>query len=76
MLRYVRRMAPVYGLQRSLLDGAALAFLTLLDEESRAVMRGRIRAHLLPGGSDADLRALLRAGADQNPHDSPLIGSV
>ena len=61
MLRYVRRMAPVYGLQRSLLDGAALAFLTLLDEESRAVMRGRIRAHLLPGGSDADLRALLRA---------------
>lgn len=48
-LDYARAMTPVYGLQRSLYDGAAMAFQTQLDPASAARLEALIIKHLLPG---------------------------
>ncbi len=48
-LDYVRCSTPTYGLQRSLYDGFALAFLTQLGPGSAPRMEGLITRHLAPG---------------------------
>lgn len=57
---------PVYGLQRSLYDGAAMAFLTQLAPASAPVMKRLLAAHLLAGS--AQLKVGLRLGPALRPN--------
>ena len=50
-LEYARLALPVYGLQRSLYDGAAMAFLTQLAPASAPVLERLLAQHLLGGGA-------------------------
>ena len=52
-LEYARAALPTYGLQRSLFDGAAMAFLTQLAPGSAPVMERLLCAHLLGGARNA-----------------------
>lgn len=48
-LHYARAATPLYGMQRALYDGAAMAFLTQLAPSSAPRMEALIAKHLLPG---------------------------
>ncbi|KAG1662050.1 hypothetical protein FOA52_005297, partial [Chlamydomonas sp. UWO 241] len=74
-LDYARFATPIYGLQRSLYDGFAMGFLTLLDPASSPRMQVLMLKHLLPGVKSVS--ALLRPppappGADA-PHPSHVL---
>ena len=56
-LEYARAALPTYGLQRSLFDGAAMAFLTQLAPGSAPVMERLLCAHLLGGARNAKVGA-------------------
>ncbi|CAI5953539.1 unnamed protein product, partial [Closterium sp. NIES-65] len=58
-LEYVRVALPLYGFHRSLYDGAAMCFLTLLDRTCAPTMEALIHRHLLK--SAPPLKVLLRA---------------
>ncbi|KAI6712893.1 hypothetical protein JHW43_004547 [Diplocarpon mali] len=57
VLSYVVEIAPSYGLRRSLYEGFAMGFLTLLDRESEKLLTPLIDHHLL--SSHGNPRALL-----------------
>ncbi len=48
-LVYARAALPVYGLERALWDGAAMAFLTQLAPSSAPALERLLRTQLLPG---------------------------
>ena len=56
-MTYVIDIAPTYGLRRALLEGFAMSFLTLLNEESKSLIRPYIERYLL--GSLKNRRSLL-----------------
>lgn len=62
MLRYVDDVAACYGLDRALVEGFAMGFLTLLSQQSEALVVPLIREHLA-----ADDRQLARPA--QMPRD-------
>lgn len=54
-LEYARAAMPVYGLQRSLLDGLSMTFLTLLSAATAPAVESLISAHVLKGARMAEL---------------------
>ncbi|GJP54985.1 hypothetical protein CLOM_g13979 [Closterium sp. NIES-68] len=58
-LEYVRVALPLYGFHRSLYDGTAMCFLTLLDRSCAPTMETLIQRHLLK--SAPPVKVLLRA---------------
>ena len=56
-LVYVRDIAPIYGLRRSLFEGFSMSFLTLLNGPSVSIVLPLIDKHLL--GRQRNVRALL-----------------
>lgn len=63
-LSYCRAMAPTYGLQRALYDGAAMAFATQLAPEAEAAMEALLRKHLLPGVKNVKVGAFGAQGEE------------
>ena len=49
-LEYARAALPVYGLQRSLYDGCAMAFLTQLAPGAAPALERLLQAHILGAG--------------------------
>jgi midasin (ATPase involved in ribosome maturation) len=56
-LEYARLALPVYGLQRSLYDGAAMAFLTQLAPAAAPVLERLLAQHLLGGATQLKVPA-------------------
>jgi Midasin AAA lid domain len=61
-LEYCRSALPVYGLQRSLYDGFAMAFLTQLAADSAARLEALLRSHLLGAAANLKVRAAVCHG--------------
>lgn len=66
VLSYVTEIAPYYGLRRSLYEGFAMGFLTLLNKESEQILIPLIHHHLLK--SHGNPQALL-AQTPRHPED-------
>jgi len=45
-LEYCRTALPLYGMQRALLDGLKMAFMTQLDPECAHIIRNLINVHV------------------------------
>ena len=60
---------PVYGLQRSLLDGLSMTFLTLLSGATAPVVHALLQQHVLKGARAAELcRAPPMPAGGARPH--------
>lgn len=59
-LEYARAAAPVYGLQRALYDGAAMAFLTQLHPSSAPALEALLQRKLLQLTKPKDLKVRWR----------------
>ena len=66
VLSYVIEITPLYGLRRSLYEGFAMGFLTLLDRESEKILMPLIDHHLLESHGNA--RSLL-SQTPKHPED-------
>jgi midasin len=66
VLSYVTEIAPYYGLRRSLYEGFAMGFLTLLNKESEQILIPLINHHLLE--SHGNPQAML-AQTPKHPED-------
>ena len=56
-LEYCRTALPLYGMQRALLDGLKMAFMTQLDPECAHIIHGLINRHVT--GSAKALKVML-----------------
>ena len=61
-LEYCRTALPLYGMQRALLDGLKMAFMTQLDPECAHIIRNLINVHVT--GSAKPLKVWLTISAD------------
>jgi MoxR-like ATPase len=57
-LEYVSAASPLYGVQRAMMDGFSMSFLTLLKKEGQVVLEKLMHKHLL-GGKAIKVRAIV-----------------
>ena len=62
-LEYCRTALPLYGMQRALLDGLKMAFMTQLDPECAHIVRNLINVHVT--GSAKPLKVWVTISADK-----------
>ncbi len=62
-LEYCRTALPLYGMQRALLDGLKMAFMTQLDPECAHIIRNLINVHVT--GSAKPLKVWVTISADK-----------
>lgn len=62
-LEYCRTALPLYGMQRALLDGLKMAFMTQLDPECAHIIRNLINVHVT--GSAKPLKVWVAISADK-----------
>ena len=65
-LQYARRAWPIYGLQRALFHGLAMAFLTQLHPSSAPRLEGILQGLILGSNKPKHIKVLFRALASRS----------
>ena len=72
-LEYARVALSVYGLQRALYDGFAMAFLTQLHDGSAPRVEALLRIHFLGGVKSIKVRPQVLQGSSRKHEDESVL---